>query len=273
MSGNIIKETKIDDKTLHFLPFVPSNQRKKGYFLEREWGSWKIEIYARETLNTYDLVTLLLTTREYLKNGYTSGYIEVGEDKKEIAGITINVKKFLLERGVKNKKVNRETLLKSFLRLKSIDITFTDKDTKTKTYTSYFYEIEVDKKITEIKISANKKFIEFITEKGILVNLERLLHYGTREQYAVLLDLYLQGTKRVKYLNNRKILQYRERYYTSEIEKALKLDLTNLPVFKKIQIIKESFNAIHKKGDMPQYTYNKIDDTWERKINKHKKVK
>jgi len=267
-------DTKIDHKTLHFLPFVPTRTRKKGYHLQREWGDFIFDITARETLNTYDLMTLLFTTREYLKTGFEAGYIGEGEDKKEIAGIKINVKQFLNERNVLNKKANRETLKKSFLRLKTIDLTFTNKETKEETYTSYIYEIKVDKDISEIKIYANKRFIEFIIDNGILVNLNRLLTYGDKEQYAILLDLYLQGTKKVTRYKNSKRLQYRERYYFSELEKALKLDLTKLEIRKKRQKIKEAFEVLREKGDLPPYAYDKAQNAFIRTdIDRHKFIK
>jgi hypothetical protein len=62
-------ETKIDHNTLHFLPFLPTRKRQKGYYIKRTWGELIIEIIAFETLNTYDLVTLLFVTKEYLKKG------------------------------------------------------------------------------------------------------------------------------------------------------------------------------------------------------------
>ena len=221
-------ETKIDHNTLHFLPFLPTRKRQKGYYIKRTWGELIMEIIAFETLNTYDLVTLLFVTKEYLKAGYKAGEL----NGKEIAGITIDVKKILKQRGLLTKKANRITFLNSLLRLKTIEIIFTNKKGD-KVYTNYLYEIEVDKDILQIKIAANKKFIDFIIKKGILINLERITKYTDKEQYAILLDLYLQGTKIKKEIKGRTFLKYREKYYTKEIEKALKLDLTNMPDFKK----------------------------------------
>lgn len=269
-----IKETKIDHKTLHFLPFLPSRKRQKGFFLQREWGKWNLEISARETLNTYDLVTLLFMVREYLKHGYQAGFIGEGDNKREIAGININVKTFLVERGILNKKPNRYTLKKSLMRLKTINLTYIHKKTKYENNTSYIYEFDVDKDINIVKIYANKRFIDFIIDNGILINLERLLRYGNKEQYAILLDLYLQGTKRVTIYNGKKYLKYKEQYSNNEIEKALKLDITNLEQRNKIRVIKETFDLIHKKGKMPKYILNKTSNIWMREdINRHKRVK
>ena len=170
---NIKNCSKIDHKTLHFLPFLPSRKRNKGFALTREWGNWILDITARETLNTYDLLTLLYTVKEYLLNGFKAGCIGEGENKREVAGIKINVKEFLLTRGILNKKPNKNTLKKSIMRLKSIDLVYTNKKTKRENHTSYIYEFDVDENINEITIYANKKFVEFVASNGILINLER----------------------------------------------------------------------------------------------------
>ena len=269
-------ETKLDHKTLHVLPFLPSRKRQKGFHLQRQWKNLIVDITAFETLNTYDLMTLLFITKEYVANGYKAGYIGEEDDKREVAGITIPVKQFLAERGILNKKVNRETLKKSIQRLKTIYLVFTNTTTKRETHTSYIYEFKVDDKISEIKVYANKKFIDFIIDNGILVNIERLMLYGDKEQYAILLDLYLQGTKKVTYVNKRKILKYKERYTNKEIEIALKLDLTKMRSSDKREIIRNAFKLLKEKGNLPEYIYNKNRDTWERTDlfeKRHQKIK
>jgi hypothetical protein len=259
---NIKNYSKIDHKTLHFLPFLPSRKRNKGFVLTREWGNWILDITARETLNTYDLLTLLYIVKEYILNGFKAGYIGMGKDKREVAGIKIDVKKFLLNRGILNKKANRNTLKKSIMRLKSIDLVYTNKETRIENYTSYIYEFDVDKDIKEITIYANKKFIEFVIRNGILINLERLKLYGEKEQYAILLDLYLQGTKIEIKKKNKKIYIYRGKFTNEEIEQALKLDITNMRQSDKRLIIKKAFKLIHEKGNMPLYIYDKNKNMW-----------
>ncbi len=259
---NIKNYSKIDHKTLHFLPFLPSRKREKGFALTREYGEWTLDITARETLNTYDLLTLLYMVKEYLLNGYNAGYIGEGENKREVAGIKINVKQFLLTRGILNKKANRQTLKNSVKRLKTIDLTFTHKKTKKEINTSYIYEFITDDSINEITIYANKKFIDFIINNGILINLERLKLYGEKEQYAILLDLYLQGTKLI--IKNKKGTKYiyREKFTNEEIEQALKLDITKMKQWDKRVIIKKAFELLHEKGKLPLYVYDKKKNMW-----------
>ena len=261
---NIKNYSKIDHKTLHFLPFLPSRKRTENFKLTREYGEWKLNIKAEKTLNTYDLLTLLYIVKEYLLNGYIGGYfINKKKDKKEeIAGIDINVKQFLLTRGILNKKTNRQTLKKSIERLKSIDLTFIHKETKKEINTSYIYKTETDENINEITIYANKKFIDFVINNGILINLERLKLYGEKEQYAILLDLYLQGTKLI--IKNKKGTKYiyREKFTNEEIEQALKLDITKMKQWDKRVIIKKAFELLHEKGKLPLYVYDKKKNMW-----------
>jgi hypothetical protein len=263
---NIRDYSKIDHKTLHFLPFVPTTHRKKNFALMREWGNLEMIIKAYETLNTYDLFTLLYIVKEYVVNGYDGGYLKIKLDGKEIvkeiAGITINIDKFLEARGISKNMNNKKTLINSINRLKSIDLTFIGKTSGKVTRTSYIYEFEINKRFTEVAISANKKFIEFVINNGILVNLERLQSYGKREQYAILLDLYLQGNK-IKIENKKRTKYiYREKFTNKEIEQVLKLDLTKMKKSDKKEKIEKTFELLHTKGKLPLYKYSKTDDMW-----------
>ena len=270
---DITNYSKIDHKTLHFLPFLPSRTRKKGFVLTRKYGDWTLDISARETLNIYDLLTLLYIVKEYLANGYNAGGFigtnEEDEEKKEIAGIKLDVKKFLLTRGVLNKKTNRQTLKNSIKRLKTIDLTFTNEKKKKETNTSYIYEFVVDADINTITIYANKRFIDFVVTNGILINLERLKSYGNKEQYPILLDLYLQGTKIITKKRNKTKYIYRAKFSNKEIEQVLKLDLTNNRKCDKKQIIKKTFELLHEKGNMPLYTHDEINDIWIKKFDEN----
>jgi len=250
MSTN--KITKIDHRTIHFLPFLPARNRSLGYKLERKWGKEKIIITAIETLNTYDLITFLLVLKEYTNSAYTTGKIK----DKEFAEIVIDVKKILKERGIINKKINRETLFKSLKRLRSIELEIITETSRV--VTSYFYEIEADNELNTVKILANKKYIDQLIQKGIIINFNRILSYNKKEQYTILLDLYLQGTKNTKKSNG---FSYRNFYKNDEIETALKLDLIDLPRFKKRQIIKKSFENLFKNANI-KYIYNKDEDIW-----------
>ena len=262
-----MKETKINPDTMHFLPFVPSRKRQKGFYLKRTYGKKSMEITASETLNTYDLMTLLFMTREYVANGYIAGHF----DDEEIAGIKISTNKFLHDLGISTNKNNKVTLKKSLLRLKSIDIVFSTEEEEI--YTNYIYMVKFSKKLDEFIIYANLDFIEMVVNGGMLVNLERLTGYESKDQYSILLDLYLQGTKTVGKIKNKKTLRYREKYTNRDIENALKLDCTNLANDKKRKKIAEVFKQLNEKG-LPKYTYEKYADCWYRKdIDRHSMVK
>jgi hypothetical protein len=56
--NNLENYCKMNDKTLHLLPFVASRTRKKGFEIERQWGKWKLKLTAPETMNIVDLITL-----------------------------------------------------------------------------------------------------------------------------------------------------------------------------------------------------------------------
>lgn len=264
---NINDHSKIDHKTLHFLPFTPSRKRVKGFSIERVWGQWQLNISASETLNVYDLINLLYIVKEYLLNGYSAGYIGDGEERREVAGIKIDVKKILKLRGISTNKNNRRSFKDSVIRLKTINLIFKNLKQKKEIYTSYIYEFEVDENIERIKIFANKSFIDFVVENGVLINIERLKKYIDDKnigQYAILLDLYLQGTK-VKYKKGRKeYYAYRNQFSFDELEKALKLDLTEIPQRNKKMFINQTFKILHQKNDLPLYKYNEIRQVWEK---------
>jgi hypothetical protein len=246
---------KLDHRTIHFLPFLPARNREKNFILERAWGNEKIIIKAIETLNVYDLITFIFILKEYINNNYTEGKLkELGD--REFTEIEINVKKILKERGIKNKKINRETFFNSLKRLKSIELEIFTKNNK-RILTNYLIEIVADTELNNIKILANKKYIDNVIKQGIIINIDRILTYNKKEQYTILLDLYLQGTKIKK--DNK---YYFRNYYTNdEIEFALKLDLTDLPVFKKRQIVKNAFENLFKDKNIT-YIYNKHKNMW-----------
>ena len=259
---------KIDHSTLHLLPFVPSRKRKMGYVLTRTFGDTKMTITAKETLNAYDLMTLLYIVKEYTVNGYKGGYL----GDTEVAGIDIDTKKFLLSRNILNKKPNKETLKNSLKRLKTIDIEFHRKKEKETIYTSYIYEIAVKDDLSKFRIFANKTFIDLVAENGILINLKRLNTYGSKDQYSILLDLYLQGTKIPIKIKNQKRYVYREKFTFTEIEQTLKLDMTNMRHSDKLEIMRNTFTTLYNKGNMPEYQYNNIEEKWQKKAKNEGKL-
>ena len=256
--------TRMDPDTLHFLPFLPSRNRENGMELERKWGKHVLKIRSFETLNAYDLITLMFITREYVNRGYVSGYIDIDKagGKREVAKVSLDVPSIMRDKGVLNKRKNREAFLRSVWRLKNTELIFFNQEEKRYRYTYYIYEFDVDKDIYQIVIYANKKFVDFILRTGLLINMGRVLRYDDKEQYAILLDIYIQSTK-VKHMRKYKgyppteFLDYRTKFSFSEIEHALKLDLLNVPIWKKMQIVKDAFNKVHEIGKLPLYVYDR----------------
>ncbi len=256
--------TRMDPDTLHFLPFLPSRNRKDRMEMERRWGKHMLKIRSFETLNAYDLITLMFITREYIHKGYVSGYIDIDKagGKREVAKVSLDVPLIMKEKGVLNKKKNREAFLRSVWRLKNTELIFYQQDEKKYRYTYYIYEFDVDRDIYQIIIYANKRFVDFVLKSGLLVNMGRVLKYDDKEQYAILLDIYMQSTK-VRHTRKYKgypttdFLDYRARFSLPEIEHALKLDLLNVPSWKKMQVIRDAFNKVHSIGKLPLYIYNK----------------
>jgi len=264
-------ESKLDYRTLHFLPFLPTRKREQME-IERKWGDIIFKAKALESLNTYDLITLMFIIKEYLKQNWD--IIEI--DGKEVALKKLNLVKLIKERRILNKKINRKTILDSIFRLFQVDLFFT-KNGKTH-MTKYIYDVKYDNDYKEIQIFANKKFIETIINKGILVNLENFLKLekeaNGRTEYAILLYAFLQGTKTKLNINGRKLLKWREKYREDLLFDILNLNNTNLDKRKKREKIKEAFNVLHKNFDIPKYTYDKFNEMWvrvdlaEKRLNK-----
>jgi hypothetical protein len=264
-NNEIILETKIDDKTLHFLPFLPTRQRKK-IVLNKKWGEMELVVEAIENLNTYDLITLMFIIKFYLKKNWNGGYIGEGDEKREIAGLEIDLEKVCKERNILNKKINRKTILNSIKRLSYVDLTFkTDKNT---IITKYIYEIRYDNEFKKIKIYANKSFIEYIHKNGILMNLSNFVKLenikSSRKEYAILLYSFLNGTKTKTEFNKRKILKWREKYNEELLFDRLGFNETNMTLKEKRRKIRETFELLHNYLNLPLYKFNKIEKMWTR---------
>jgi hypothetical protein len=254
-------ESKLDDRTLHFLPFLPSRKRKQME-IERKWGDVVFKAKAPESLNTYDLITLMFIIKEYLKQDWNIKEINV----KEAAVKKFDLVKLVKERGVLNKKINRKTLLESMIRLSKVDLFFT-KNGKAR-MTKYIYDVKYDNDYKEIEIFANKKFIETVINKGILVNLGNFLtlekELTGRTEYAILLYAFMQGSKTKFNVNGRKLLKWREKYREDLLFDILNLNNTNMDKRKKREKIKKAFNVLHKNFDIPTYKYDKLEEIWVR---------
>ena len=263
-----ILETKLDHKTLHFLPFLPTRKRTKKFKLKGEWGQTEFAIEAAETVNTYDLITLMFVTKAYLKKNWYAGYLGENEEKRIVAGLELDLVQVCKERGILNKKQNRESILGSLLRLSNINLFFTNKQTHTQIATKYLYEIRYDLEYKIVKIYANKAFVEFISNNGILLNLTNFIQLeqvkAKAKEYAILLYTFLNGTKEKIEYKTKKFLKWREKYTEKLLFQALKLDNTNMIIKEKRRILKESFQILHKELNLPIYIYKKHEKIWHR---------
>lgn len=251
-----INVTKVKPDVLHFLPFKPSHTRKKGFYVKRKYGPQEIEIEAKETLNTYDLITFAQIINEYLSNQNLAITGEV--NGKPILQINFDLGKLCKIRGFENKKVVRKRLYESFRRLYSIDLTY--HKIETTNHTKYIYDIEFDhENYNNISLATNKKFLEFCI-KGLRWDYGRLMNYG-KKGYATLLDTYLQGTKS-KNPPKRIVWEYRYTYPQDTLFEALYLNETNMSHNDKHKELKKAFDDIHKIGGLPQYVYVKSQDKW-----------
>ena len=264
-------ESKLDYRTLHFLPFLPSRKREQME-IERKWGDVVFKAKAPESLNTYDLITLMFVIKEYLKQDWD--IIEI--DGKEAAIKNLDLVKLIKERRIFNKKINRKTILDSILRLSQVDLFFT-KNGKIR-MTKYIYDVRYNNDYKEIEIFANKKFIETVTNKGILVNLSNFLKLekeaNGRTEYSILLYAFMQGTKTKFTIKGRALLKWREKYREDLLFSVLNLNNTNLDKRKKREKLKEAFVILNEALDVPIYRYNKIEEMWirtdlaEKRLNK-----
>jgi hypothetical protein len=268
ISSNLI--TKLDDKTLHFLLFLPTRKREK-IEIERKWGDVICKISASESLNTYDLITLMLIIKEYLKHTY---HIE-NLQEQEAATLEIDLVKLIKERNIINKKINRKTLIESILRLINLNLIFIKNNKSHKT--KYFYHAEYDENYKKIILYANLKFIRKIENNGILINLtdflklEKISENGS--DYAILLYCFLIRTKTKFKFDNKVQLQWREKYKEEILFKILNLNNTNLSTSKKREKLKKAFNILHKYLNLPQYKFNNIEEIWIRTDLAKKRLK
>jgi hypothetical protein len=268
ISSNLI--TKLDDKTLHFLLFLPTRKREK-IEIERKWGDVICKISASESLNTYDLITLMLIIKEYLKHTY---HIE-NLQEQEAATLEIDLVKLIKERNIINKKINRKTLIESILRLINLNLIFIKNNKSHKT--KYFYHAEYDENYKKIILYANLKFIRKIENNGILINLtdflklEKISENGS--DYAILLYAFLIGTKAKFRFEKKLILQWRKKYNENILFEILNLNNTNLSKSKKRKKLQKAFNVLHQYLNLPLYTYNKLEEAWIRTDLAKKRLK
>jgi hypothetical protein len=245
--------TKMHHRIMHALPFVPSRKRQKGFEITRHYGSWSLTMRAFETLNHYDLITLLMISREYIRGNYVDlGYSSTDERRR--VRIRIDIEKIIRERGLNNKKSNRMSFLKSLLRF--YQCSFEVKDQNGVCVSSWIIsDAKYDHEQAKwAEIDCNARFLEYCA-RGIMVNWKRLSQYKDNG-IAVILDTYLQGTK-VK-----KDGRWQYRKWISEETVCDLLDpFGTQRLYKVRQQAREAFGLMAVHG-MPRYEYDKVYKRW-----------
>ena len=272
MQNNNIK-SKIDPIILHTIPFLPSRTRKENYQIKREWGDRTLTLRAKETLNTYDFITLLQLLKDYVQK--QSEWEKVGETLEKgkfILRKKIDISALARERGVLNKTANKKTILKSILRLAGIDVNMTNKKTGDENNTKYIYETKYkgDNQISEydyyknngisstpqetadykeIEVLANQLFFDFCINNGLVINLDNILKYS--KENTVLLDVFIQSTNWDKY--NEELLFER-----------CGLNETAMSEKEKRRLLKKSFTEFNK---FNENKFTLTETRWEKKGN------
>lgn len=243
-------KTKIDPVILHTTPFLPTHNRKKNYYIERKWGTRVLMLRAKETLNGYDLITLLQLIKDYIQN--KSNWETIGETLEKgkfILRRKIDISDLARERGSWNKTSSRKSILNSIERWVSVDVQMTNEKDNSKINTKYIYELKItDKSFKSVELLVNQLFFDFCIKRGLVVNLDRLIAY--KHETTVLLDVFIQSTRFQQY--NEEILFER-----------CGLNETSSARGEKRRILKKIFNEFNKSNEV-RYFFNKQNNKWER---------
>ncbi len=227
------------------------------------------ELRAQESLNVHDLLILFVLLKDYQKNpeSWKKTTIMVKRSNKtmEIASKVVSLKEICKTRGIIPKKNNRQTVLNSLRRFRYAEIRYLWPNGTTE-YSSYIYNIaEEDTEVNVLRIDVNKRFFDFCLKKGIVINLEyiykieqikdkNLKHY---KGYAILLILYMQGTKEVLESKRKKKYFYWRRYYTEEeLLYASHIAELNIAETEKRKFLQRSLKILYKCG-IPEYKLDK----------------
>ncbi|WP_022671317.1 hypothetical protein [Hippea alviniae] len=262
---------QIEDSVLHYLPFLPTRTRQKDYQVIRKYKNSNLmcELRAQESLNVHDLLILFVLLKDYQKNpeSWKKTTIMVKRSNKtmEIASKVVSLKEICKTRGIIPKKNNRQTVLNSLRRFRYAEIRYLWPNGTTE-YSSYIYNIaEEDTEVNVLRIDVNKRFFDFCLKKGIVINLEyiykieqikdkNLKHY---KGYAILLILYMQGTKEVLESKRKKKYFYWRRYYTEEeLLYASHIAELNIAETEKRKFLQRSLKILYKCG-IPEYKLDK----------------
>jgi len=253
--------TKMHHRIMHTLPFVPSRKRQKGFEIVRHYGTWSLHMKAFETLNHYDLITLLFLAKRYLEHDFQDlGRRE--DDGRRLVRVDIDLEQLVKERGLHNKRPNRHSVVASLERLMNCNFTVISEEGRTSAWV--IAALHHDKQEKNVEVDCNARFLEWCA-RGILVNLGRLVAYGDNG-VAVLVDTYLQGRKQQK--DGRWV--YRD--WVGENELFGLLDPhKKMPRFRLRQQLGGAFGLLEQHG-MPRYTYNRARRRWERGLRSKSEV-
>jgi len=246
--------SKMHHRVMHALPFVPSRKRQKGFEIERHYGDWSLKMEAFETLNHYDLITLLLIAREYLRGNFEELGYKDGDTRKRVR-IRLDIVRLVKERGLHNQRTNRMSLIRSLERFHSCKFEVRQNGEITKSWVISDMRWD-DEQGRWAEIDCNERFLSWCA-KGILVNWKRLSDYGNNGN-AVLLDAYLQGTKQRK--GGRWM-------YRNWIDADTAINIIDphgqLPRKEAMRQLREAFAMMQRHG-MPRYEYDRVYQRWVR---------
>lgn len=247
------ENSKIDSFLIHSMPFLPTWSRKKDFEIVRNWGKQFIKITAPETLNAYDLISLLQFLRDFIQNkkNYKENKIKIDEEEKIIYSCKLDLEQFCKERNLSNNKNNRATIYNSFVIIFNMKAEIgATKEFKNKNITRFIYEIKnKDEEYKRITLLVNKTFFDFCLKKGLMINLDKLINYQ-KNYYAVLLDAFLQSTNF-------------EKYDEELLFEKIGFNETKLKYKTKKDTLKKTFNLIN--SEIKKYQYDKKLKKWIKK--------
>ncbi len=257
-----IKEikSKIDPVILHTMPFLPAHNRKKDYLIKRRWGTQVLTLRAYETLNGYDLITLLQMLKDYIQN--RSKWEKVGETLepgKFILKREIDISSIAKERNIKNNDAsNRKSIINSIKRWASVDCQLVDEKNNSEINTKYIYESKIinTKNYKTMEILINQRFFDFCVNEGLVIILNEIIKY--KHETTILLDVFIQSTKW-------------QRYDEKLLFEKIGLNETNLKEREKRRILKRTFTEFNENNKSITYAHDTKNKNWEKSIATHKK--
>ena len=187
---------KSDPTLLHALPFSAKMKRTAGYKKVSKWGNITVTLESLETVNAFDLITLLQLLKIYIqKTGVFRTITKEGSSETILKG-TLKLPNLVKERELINDVNNQKVLLESLMRWK--DVSYIVETPKRKTKSSFIYEVQFDKDKNEVSLIINKSFFDFcISKNALVIDFKQVLQY--KSPRTILLDLFIQSTKWSQY--------------------------------------------------------------------------